>query len=227
MRIAVLLPCRDEAAALPAVISGLGPHGEAGRLRLVLCDNGSTDGSADLARSLGVEVATEPERGYGGAVLAGMALLRLDPPDIVVIMDADHSCHAADLPALTGPIARGEADLVLGERLSLGDPDALTPPQRAGNRVATRVIRAQTGHRYADMGPFRAIRWTSLELLAMQDRTWGWNVEMQLKALHRGLRVAEVPVRNRRRIGRSKISGTVRGVVTAGAKILYACWKYR
>lgn len=223
MRVAVLLPCRDEAGALSAVLAGLRPDPD---LRIVLCDNGSRDGSAAIARSLGAEVAVEPTRGYGGAVLAGMALIRDDPPDIVVIMDADHSCYAADMPALTGPIVRGEADLVLGERLTLGDRDALTPPQRAGNRLATAVIRAQTGHRYLDMGPFRAVRWTSLEQLDMQDRTWGWNVEMQLKALKHGLSVIEVPVRNRARIGRSKISGTVRGVVTAGAKILYACWKY-
>jgi glycosyltransferase involved in cell wall biosynthesis len=223
MRVAVLLPCRDEARALPAVLAGLlpGPH------RVVLCDNGSRDGSPELGRSLGAEVVFEPQRGYGGAVLAGIALLQADPPDIVVIMDADHSNYAEDLPALIGPIARGAADMVIGERLTLGAPGGLTPPQRVGNRLATGVIRLQTGHRYLDMGPFRAIRWQSLVALQMEDRTWGWNVEMQIKAVKRGLKVIEVPVRNRPRIGQSKISGTVSGVARAGAKIAYACWKYR
>jgi len=223
MRVAILLPCRDEARALPAVLAGLrpGPH------RVVLCDNGSIDGSAEIARSLGAEVAVEPARGYGGAVLAGIALLRADPPDVVVVMDADHSNYAEDLPALTGPIARDEADMVLGERLTLGDPAGLTAPQRVGNRLATATIRLQTGHRYVDMGPFRAIRWASLDALQMEDQTWGWNVEMQIKAVKLGLRVVEVPVRNRPRIGQSKISGTLSGVARAGAKIVYACWKYR
>ena len=223
MRVAILLPCRDEARALPAVLGALRPAGH----RVVVCDNGSTDGSGDVARSLGAEVATEPARGYGGAVLAGIGLIRADPPDIVVIMDGDHSNYAEDVPALTGPIARGGADLVIGERLTLGDRAGLTAPQRVGNRLATALIRAQTGHRYADMGPFRAIRWASLVALEMEDRTWGWNVEMQIKAVKRGLKVVEVPVRNRVRIGDSKISGTLGGVARAGGKIIYACWKYR
>ncbi len=222
MRVAILMPCLDEARALPAVIAGLQGSGA----RLVVSDNGSSDGSAGIARSLGAEVVNEPQRGYGGAVLAGMAHLRSDPPDIVVIMDADHSSFAEDLPALTGPILRGEADLVLGERLTLGERGSLTPPQRAGNAIATAYIRARSGQRFRDMGPFRAIRWTALEDLRMEDRTWGWNVEMHFKALHTGLRVIEVPVRYRPRIGVSKISGTVQGVARAGAKIVWACWKY-
>lgn len=227
MRVAVLMPCLDEADALPAVIADL-KHDPS--LRLIVIDNGSTDQSVAIARALGCEVLVEPLRGYGGAVLRGMshlaALSADDQPDIVVVLDADHSSFASDLPALTGPIVRDEADFVLGERLTRGDAAALTPPQRFGNLLATQLIYRSTRHRYQDMGPFRAIRWSSLQALQMEDRTWGWNVEMQLKAIKYGLRVLEVPVGNRPRIGQSKISGTVQGVVRAGAKILYACWRY-
>ncbi len=225
MRVAILLPCLNEADALPAVLAGLAPAVRDGA-RVIVCDNGSTDGSREIARSLGANIATETRRGYGGAVLAGIAAITGDPPDVVVMMDADHSNYAEDLPALLGPILRGEAELVLGERMTLGDVRALTPQQRAGNALATALIRARTGRAYRDLGPFRAIRWEALRGLAMEDQTWGWNVEMQIKAVRRGLRVVEVPVRNRARIGESKISGTVSGVVRAGAKIVWACWRY-
>lgn len=221
MRIAVLLPCLNEAEALPHVLAAL-PEG----LEVVLCDNGSTDDSAAIARAAGARVASRPVPGYGGACLAGIALLAADPPDVVVVLDADHSVYVEELPLLLDPIARDEADLVMGDRTRLAEPGSLTPPQRAGNVVATRLIHLLTGHRYRDMGPFRAIRWSSLAALEMEDPTWGWNVEMQMKAVQRGLRVLEVPVRYRPRIGQSKISGTVKGVVRAGGKILYACWKY-
>ena len=221
MRVAVLLPCLNEEAALPAVLAELPPG-----LRVVVCDNGSTDGSVAIARAAGAEVAREPTRGYGGACLAGLRLLAADPPDVVVIVDADHSVDLTELPLLLGPIKRGEADLVMGDRTVHAAPGAMTPPQRAGNEVATRLIALRTGHRYRDMGPFRAVRWASLASLGMEDRTWGWNVEMQMKAVRRGLRVLEVPVHTRPRIGQSKISGTVRGVARAGAKMLYACWRY-
>lgn len=233
MRTVLLMPCLDEARALPAVLAGLRAAMSEG-LRVIVCDNGSTDGSPEIARSLGAEVVVEPVRGYGGAVLAGIRHLagqaatlgHAARPDIAVIMDADHSNYAEDLPALVGPILRGDADFVLGERLTRGERGALTAPQRAGNAVATRFIWARTGFSYRDMGPFRAIRWTSLEGLCMEDRTWGWNVEMQMKAALQGLRIMEVPVRNRTRIGVSKISGTLSGVTRAGAKILWACIKY-
>ncbi|MSP55024.1 MAG: glycosyltransferase family 2 protein [Myxococcales bacterium] len=233
MRTVLLMPCLDEARALPVVLGGLRAAMNAG-LRVVVCDNGSTDGSPTIARSFGAEVVTEPVRGYGGAVLAGMRHVvgtgetggTGAQPDIAVIMDADHSQDAEDLPALTGPILRGAADFVLGERLTLGEAGALTPQQRAGNAIATRLIRAKSGFTYRDMGPFRSIRWSSLLGLCMEDRTWGWNVEMQIKAARQGLRILEVPVRNRPRIGASKISGTLSGVTRAGAKILWACMQY-
>jgi glycosyltransferase involved in cell wall biosynthesis len=192
-----------------------------------VCDNGSTDRSVLLATAAGATVVTEPRRGYGGAIQAGIRALASDPPDVVVILDGDHSCFPADLGVLLAPIREGRADLVVGERLTLGDPASLTAPQRIGNRLATAIIAAQTGRRYRDLGPFRAIRWGALQDLGMTDATWGWNVEMQLKALRAGVRVLEVPVRYRPRIGTSKISGTIAGVARAGARILWACWAYR
>ncbi|MDP2308658.1 MAG: glycosyltransferase family 2 protein [Pseudomonadota bacterium] len=222
MRTALLIPVLDEELALPVVLAEL-PSDH----RVIVCDNGSTDRSVAIARELGAEVVCEPKRGYGGAVLAGIALLAADPPDVVVVLDGDHSIWVEDLAAILAPLREGRADLVIGERLTLGDRDSLTAPQRFGNRLATAIIHAQTGHRYRDMGPLRGIRWGALMDLDMGDPTWGWNVEMQLKALRSGVRVLEVPVRYRARIGTSKISGTVGGVARAGARILWACWKYR
>lgn len=222
MRTAILIPVLDEERALPAVLGAL-PRDA----RVVVCDNGSTDRSAAIAREMGAEVVFHPERGYGGAVQRGIAHLRADPPDVVVIVDGDHSVYPEDLPVLLAPIRDGRADLVLGERLTLGDPDALTLPQKLGNRLAAALVAARTGHRYRDFGPFRAIRWGALLDLGMVDPTWGWNVEMQLKALRSGVRVLEVPVRYRTRIGESKISGTLQGVARAGARIVWACWTYR
>ncbi|MBM4392510.1 MAG: glycosyltransferase family 2 protein [Deltaproteobacteria bacterium] len=222
MRVAVLIPVLDEEEALPRVLADL-PRG----LRVLACDNGSTDRSVAVAEAHGAEIVRWPQRGYGGAVLHGIRALATDPPDVVVVLDGDHSFYADDLPRLIGPIERGEADMVLGERLSLAEPGALTPQQVVGNRLANFLIWLDSGHRYLDQGPFRAIRYDRLVELGMSDLTWGWNVEMQMKALQHGLRVLEVPVRCRARIGRSKISGTVGGVLRAGAKITYACWKYR
>lgn len=222
MRTAVLIPVLNEEQALPFVLSAI-PREH----RVVVCDNGSEDRSVDLALESGAEVVRWPTRGYGGAVLAGIQYLAANPPDCVVVLDGDHSFFLEDLPSLLRPIERNEADFVLGERITLAEQGALLPQQAFGNRLATRLMRLQTGHRYADMGPFRAIRYQSLLRLDMSDLTWGWNVEMQMRAVQRGLRIMEVPVRCRPRIGTSKISGTVSGVVRAGGKIVWACWKYR
>jgi glycosyltransferase involved in cell wall biosynthesis len=221
VRTAILIPVLDEAEALPSVLGEIPPG-----FRVVVCDNGSKDGSPAIAADLGAEVVTEPERGYGAALMAGIAHLKKDPPQVVVILDGDHSVYLDDLDRLLAPIRENRADMVVGDRTALAEPGALTPPQRVGNALATALIARRTGHRYRDMGPFRAIRWGALLDLGMTDRTWGWNVEMQMKAAILGLRVLEVPVRYRPRIGTSKISGTISGVVRAGAKILWACWRY-
>ncbi|HEX7140207.1 MAG TPA: glycosyltransferase family 2 protein, partial [Vicinamibacterales bacterium] len=165
------------------------------------------------------------ERGYGAACAGALALLA-DDVDAVVFMDADGSDDPAELPAVIAPILRGEADLVIGTRL-LVEPGALTPQQRFGNWLATRLISLLHRHRYADLGPFRAIRRDLLDRIGMRDRRYGWTVEMQIRALQLGARVVEVPVHYRKRVGRSKISGTVTGVIKAGWWIVYTIFKYR
>jgi glycosyltransferase involved in cell wall biosynthesis len=219
----------DEEASLPLVLRDLAAVPQVGftLVTVVVVDNGSRDRTPQVARSAGAQVVSEPRRGYGNACLAGIASLRTDPPEILVILDADYSDRPEELPRLLEPILNDESDLVMGERVSRAQRGSLLPQQRWGNALATALIARVGGHRYTDMGPFRAIRWTSLERLAMEDPTWGWNVEMQLKALHRGIRVLEIPVTYRPRVGRSKISGTVRGAVRAGGRILWAVWHYR
>ena len=190
-------------------------------------DNGSTDRTAEVARAGGATVVGEARRGYGNACLAGIAAAAVHKPRVLVFLDADHSDHPEELPLLTEPILTDQADFVLGERVSEALPGSLLPQQRTGNRLATGLIRVFTGFAYKDMGPFRAIRFEALQAMQMTDRTWGWNVEMQMKAVQQGLRVREVSVNYRPRIGQSKISGTLSGSVRAGGRILWATWHYR
>jgi glycosyltransferase involved in cell wall biosynthesis len=218
-----IIPALDEEAALPGVLAELART----PLRLVVViDNGSRDATREVARRAGARVVDEPRRGYGAACLRGIAECRraTPPPDVVAFLDADGSDDPAELPSLLAPLERGEADLVLGSRVldpRRVEPGALSPQARAGNLVATTMIRLLYGVRHTDLGPFRAIRLDALERLHMRDLDWGWTAEMQVKAIRRGLRVVEVPTAwRRRRGGRSKISGTVRGVVGAGYKIL-------
>ena len=223
-RIALVIPALNEEQAIAQVLDGLPPGLFA---RVVVVDNGSTDATAAVARSHGADVVPEPRRGYGQACLAGLAALGCDP-DIIVFMDADGSDVSAEAESLLGPIRRGEADLVIGSRaLGNAEPGSLTWPQRWGNRLSVALIRLLFGHRYTDLGPFRAIRRQSLEVLGMQDTNFGWTVEMQVKALQRGLRAQEVRVSYRRRLGHSKISGTVSGVLRAGTKIIWTILKLR
>lgn len=197
-------------------------------VRVILVDNGSTDDTASVASGLGAEVVHEPRRGYGSAIQAGMRHLRADPPEVMVVLDADHADHPELIGHLVTPVLDGYADFVLADRTMTAEPGALSPPQRFGNQLATSLIRRATGFAYRDMGPFRAIRWDSLELLQMRDPTWGWNVEMQMKAVHHELRILEVPLPYRaRRKGHSKISGSIRGTIRAGVRILQAVHTYR
>lgn len=223
MVVDAIIPALDEEEALPGVLAELG----ATRVRrVVVVDNGSADRTREVARAAGARVAEEPRRGYGAACLRGIAeCARLSPPaDVLVFLDADGADDPAELDALLAPIERGEADLVLGSRvLDSGrvESGALTPQARAGNLVATLLIRALYGVRHTDLGPYRAITTSALARLEMRDLDWGWTAEMQVKAIRRGLRVVEVPASwRRRRGGRSKISGTVRGVIGAGYKIV-------
>jgi glycosyltransferase involved in cell wall biosynthesis len=170
----------------------------------------------------------EPRRGYGAACQRALAYLRQRPPGVVVFMDADRSDDAAEIPALLDPILAGSHDLVIGSRTrGRHAPGALLPQARFGNWLATGWIRLRYGFHYTDLGPFRAVRWEALERLQLVDQDWGWTLEMQVRALQEGLRVTEVPVRYRKRVGRSKISGTVLGSARAGRKILSTLWRLR
>jgi len=220
----LIIPARNESDNLPALGDALRPLLEAGTIRrVILCDNGSTDETAELARGHGFTVVSEPRAGYGNACLAGIAAAGSDgrPPDVIAFLDADLSDDPAWLDRLVGPIINGKADLVIGSRAADADPGALDPHQRFGNRMACTLMRWATGHAWSDLGPMRAIRWSSLMQLDMQDRTWGWTVEMQYKAVTRGLRLREVDVPYRcRHAGTSKISGTLTGSLKAGHKII-------
>ncbi|NKB90171.1 MAG: glycosyltransferase [Acidobacteria bacterium] len=216
LAVAIVMPANDEAEALPHVIGDI-PRERVSRI--VVVDNNSSDGTADVARRLGVEVISENRPGYGSACQAGIRHLAASPPDVLVILDADYSDYPQDLGKLLEAIESG-ADLVCGSRVELARPGALGPHVRWGNGLATGLIRLLFGHQFRDMGPFRAIRWDALQKLEMRDPAYGWNAEMQVKALQHGLRTEEVAVRYRDRIGRSKISGTVRGTIGAGTGIL-------
>ena len=235
-RVAVVIPCLDEERGIGRVLADLPREVAAGPAAIpfvlrdvVVVDNGSRDASGVVARGAGARVVEEPRRGYGAACLAGLAALRDDPPDIVAFLDADGSDDPRELPRLVAPILSGSADLSIGSRtLGAREPGSLTAIQRAGNRFATLLLGALFGVRCTDLGPFRAIRWRALERLGMRDRDYGWTVEMQARAARAGLRVVEVPVRYRRRQGgRSKVSGTLRGVWGAGTKILLTIARVR
>ncbi len=220
----MLIPAFNEESALPYVLKAIP---KALVSQVVVCDNGSVDGTAAAARANGAVVVGEPVKGYGNACLAGIRYLKNLPegeqPDIVVFLDGDYSDYPEDLPNVAGPILADGKDLVIGSRL-LGalPPGAMTIPQRFGNWLSGRLIRLLYGVQFTDLGPFRAIRWPSLLALDMQDRNFGWTVEMQVKAAKHGLQCAEVPVRYRPRIaGKSKVSGTVQGTFRAGYKILW------
>jgi glycosyltransferase involved in cell wall biosynthesis len=196
--------------------------------RVVVADNGSRDATAAVAAAAGAVVVPAPRRGYGSACLAALAWLRAhDPPDAVVFLDADLADDASELALLLAPLAAGSADLAIGSRvLGKRQRGALLPQARAGNLVACTLIRLLYGHRYTDLGPFRAIRWSALERLGMADPDFGWTAEMQVKALRAGLSVGEVPVSYRKRPGRSKISGTLSGTLRAGHKILWTVLRH-
>lgn len=216
-KIAVIIPALDEEESIGLVLEET-PKGL--NSRVIVVDNGSRDGTAGEARAHGAEVVFEPQRGYGAACLRGLASLD-NETEVIVFLDGDHSDYPEEVSLLLAPINEGRADLVIGSRvMGQHEEGSLTPLQRWGNWLATGMIAFLWGFRYTDLGPFRAIRMDSLRRLNMSDRGFGWTIEMQIKALRCGLRVLEVPVRYRRRIGRSKISGTISGSIKAGAVII-------
>jgi glycosyltransferase involved in cell wall biosynthesis len=220
----IILPALDEEAALPGVLGAL-PRASLGRV--IVVDNGSRDGTATVALRCGAEVVTEPRQGYGAACQAGLRALAAEPDAaIVAFVDADGSSDPAELEALLDPLRRGEAELTIGSR-TLGDAAAVPAHARFGNALAVRLIAMRTGVRYTDLGPFRAARLGTLRRLALRDRDFGWNVEMQLRAASDGVRHVEVAVRHHERsAGASKISGTIAGSVRAGWKILWTVLRH-
>jgi len=210
-QVCAVIPARDEAAAIGGVIGTLNAAGIVDRV--IVCDNGSRDATAAIARRLGAETVDESRPGYGAACLR--ALSRIGHCDIVVFVDADASLQLDEMPALLDAIVAG-ADLAIGTRIQQWrEHGSMTLAQQIGNRVAGRLIQLIWRQPVSDLGPFRAIRFDRLEQLQLRDRRFGWNVEMQVRAIQQCLNWVEVPVHSRRRIGRSKISGTPRGVALA------------
>ena len=193
--------------------------------KIIVADNGSHDRTAEIAQNNGAHVVLAPKRGYGSACLAGIATLDRNV-DVVVFLDGDYSDYPEEMDLLVVPIVQDEADVVLGARVSaLRKPGALTPQQYFGNLLACWLISLFWNVSFKDLGPFRAIRFSSLQSLNMSDQNYGWTVEMQIKAIQKNLRIKEIQVRYRARIGQSKVSGTVRGVLGAGTKIIYNIFK--
>lgn len=215
--IALIIPARNEELALPGVLGSVPPE----IARVVVVDNGSTDGTAQVAAHWGARVVGEPVPGYGRACLAGLAALGQNPPEIVAFVDGDGSDDLASLPALIAPVAVGARDFMVGRRVPV-ERAALSFQQRFGHWLATGLIRLFWRHRYRDLGPMRVIRWAELERLAMADQAFGWTVEMQVRAIKAGLRIEEIDVPyHRRSAGTSKISRTISGTVKAGSTILW------
>lgn len=196
---------------------------------IVVVDNASDDKTAKVAAEAGAVVLHQPERGYGAACLKGLDFLGSQKPrtDIVVFLDGDYSDHPEEMTEVIRPILNGEAQLVIGSR-SRGNREkgSMTVPQVFGNWLATWMMRVMYGSRFTDLGPFRAITREALEKIQMRDRNFGWTAEMQVKVLKMNIPYTEVPVTYRRRVGVSKVSGTVRGTIMAGYKIITTILKY-
>lgn len=222
-RIGVVIPALNEERSVGRVIADI-PSIVA---EIVVVDNGSSDRTAEVASAAGATVLREDRRGYGFACLKGIAHLRDSHAEIVVFLDGDYSDHPEELSSLVAPILRGDADMVIGSRAT-GEHEsgALLPQARFGNWLATTLIRMRWGVAFTDLGPFRAIRMDALDRLHMSDGTYGWTVEMQIKAAMLHLRSAEIPVKYRTRIGESKVTGTITGSAKAGIKILWTIARY-
>jgi glycosyltransferase involved in cell wall biosynthesis len=222
VRITVVIPALNEEAAIGGVVREVPRHLVH---EIIVVDNGSVDRTRDVAADAGARVVHEPRRGYGAACHAGIAAAR--DADIFVFLDGDHNEDPAELPRVLGPVLAGDADLVLGSRVGgRAAPGAIGPHQRLGNRIVTLLLRLLYGLRLTDIGPFRAVSARVLADLRMEQMTYGWPVEMVVKAARRGHRIVEVPVSCRPRIGRSKVSGTLKGTLLAGYHLLLTTLRY-
>lgn len=224
LQVDVVIPALNEQESIALVLSALA---DTCVRRVIVVDNGSDDDTAMIAQELGAVVVSEPRRGYGSACLAGMDRVRQDPPDVLIFLDADYSDHPEEIPRLLEPIHTDGVDMVIGSRtIGQREPGALLPQALFGNALATFLIAQIYGYRFTDLGPFRAIRWEALEALEMRDTNYGWTVEMQIKAAFHEISCVEVPVSYRKRVGESKISGTIKGSINAGYKILLTIFTY-
>lgn len=222
MRVSVIIPTHNEAQAIARVLEDLPSDLTT---EVIVVDSNSNDGTPAIAASMGARVIQEPRRGYGRACLTGLAMA--NSPDVVVFLDGDYSDRPSELPILLAPITEGRADITLGSRLREGRPAGALPCHQAlGNRLAASLISLLYGLNISDLGPFRAGRADVLRTLALQETTYGWAVEMILKGALAGFRVIEVPVSYYPRIGKSKISGTLKGTVGAGWFILSLIVRY-
>jgi glycosyltransferase involved in cell wall biosynthesis len=222
VRVSVIIPTHNEAQAIGCVLADLPSHVVT---EVIVVDSNSTDGTSDIARGMGAQVIQEPRRGYGCACLTGLANAK--NPDVVVFLDGDYSDRPSELPTLLRPIIEGRADITLGSRLSSGRSSGALPWHQAfGNRLAAGLIRLLYGVKVSDLGPFRAGRTDVLRALALEETTYGWAVEMILKGAIAGFRIIEVPVSYHPRIGKSKISGTLKGTLGAAWFILSRIVRY-
>ena len=220
--ISVIIPAYNEENSIGRVLNDLPKE----KLKeIIVVNNASTDNTAEVARINGATVVEERCRGYGAACLRGISVV--SDSDIVVFVDGDYSDYPEELDQLIKPITENRADFVLGSRMIYPESrEALLPQARYGNKLATFLICIFFGYRFTDLGPFRAIRFDSLKQINMVDTDFGWTVEMQIKAIKNNLRIEEIPVHYRKRIGISKITGTISGTFKAGVKIMYTIFKY-
>lgn len=223
--ITVIIPAFNEEKSIGKVVSDI-PRDLIEHV--IVVNNNSNDNTVEVAKSAGAIVLDEPRRGYGWACLKGIEKSRELKTDIVVFMDGDYSDYPEEIVKVIAPILEDNHDMVIGSRvLGKREKGSLTPQQVFGNRLATKLIRLFYGARFTDLGPFRAIKSDALEQLKMADKTYGWTIEMQIKASKEKMKFCEVPVNYRKRIGISKVSGTIKGTVLAGIKIIFAIFKYR
>lgn len=225
--IAVIIPAFNEESSIGKVISGLPDEYI---MKVVVGNNASTDQTKQVAEKAGATVVDEPRRGYGWACLSAMEQISTwsVKPEIIVFIDGDFSDYPEELPKIVNPILKSDIDLVIGSRaLGVKVEGSMTSPQIFGNWLATRLMRVFYGVRYTDLGPFRAIKYQKLLDLNMADKTYGWTIEMQLKAANHKMTYTEVPVNYKKRIGVSKVSGTIKGAIMAGFKIIGAIFKYK
>jgi glycosyltransferase involved in cell wall biosynthesis len=224
-KIRVIIPAYNEQESIGKVIAEIPKIVS----EIIVVSNNSSDNTEMVAKNAGATVLKENQKGYGYACLLGMDHIAKTAPDtdIVVFLDGDYSDYPEELLLLIQPIIEDKIDMVIGARVThLRLPNSMTPQQVFGNWLATFLMKIFFGAKFTDLGPFRAIKYQKLLELKMEDKTYGWTVEMQLKALKQDLTYTEIPVRYRKRIGISKVSGTIRGTVMAGFKILGWIFKY-